>query len=138
MRSGATWAFFVAPKGVGVSMVLIALFGCSGSDDAEAEPTTDLRYCDVQPIFEEKCVRCHQEDGDVSGAPALDEYELVRARAGSIKSAITRGGATGMPPVGVDAYDVDPPVEPLTDEELDLLVEWTTGGAPEGDPASCD
>ncbi len=137
MRCGAPLACSLARKIVGNLALAGALLGCSsGETDGEALPSTDLRYCDVEPIFEDKCVRCHSDGGDVATPFSLERYDDVDERATAIKRAIRGTGAGSMPPVGV--YDVDPDVEPLSDEERDLLSEWIAGGAPEGDDSSCD
>lgn len=131
MRSGILqaspskrWVFF----GVIFSA---AFFGCSPSDPHEEEPTTDFTYCDARIVIEEKCLRCHQEDGDLSAPFFLDTYDDISRRIDSLERVIRNGS---MPFLD---RDLEPEVEPLTTAERELLLEWLAAGAPEGE-GSCE
>ena len=95
-----------------------------------ARPVTFAK--DVAPILQDKCQQCHQPN---SIAPmSLISYEDARPWARSMKQrVITRQ----MPPwhidpsVGVHEFKND---MSLTDAQIDTIVRWVDGGAPEGDP----
>ncbi len=87
---------------------------------------------DVAPIFNDKCVACHQPN---SIAPmSLMTYEDSRPWARSIKE---RVGARQMPPwhidktVGIQKFKND---MSLTDDQIATVVSWVDQGAPMGDP----
>jgi hypothetical protein len=98
-----------------------------------AEPARTPTFTrDVAPIFQAKCEACHRTN---SIAPmALTSFEEVRPWARSIK---TRVSARQMPPwhidktVGIQQFQND---RSLTDEQIDTIVRWVDGGAPQGDP----
>ncbi len=94
-------------------------------------PTTDLTYCDAKVIIEDKCLRCHSDDGDISTPFDLERYDQITSRLSSMKRVIENGSMPFMD------RDLEPPVEPLTNEEKELLLEWLRAGAPEGS-GSCD
>jgi hypothetical protein len=84
---------------------------------------------DILPIFESRCARCHA-DGNVSGVTLL-QYPGARLVTWPIRQAVSRGH---MPPwfaEGEPAFKAPPP---LTARELNVLMTWATGGAPEGKP----
>src|SRR4051812_41382539 len=63
----------------------LALLGASCStDEKEPEPTgsTVSYWQDVAPIFEQRCLSCHQEGG--LGPFRLDDYETAKAHAAGI------------------------------------------------------
>jgi hypothetical protein len=87
---------------------------------------------DVAPIFQAKCQECHQPN---SIAPmSLITFQDARPWARSIKE---RVAARQMPPwhidpsVGVQKFKND---ISLSDEQVDTIVRWVDGGAPQGDP----
>jgi hypothetical protein len=87
---------------------------------------------DVAPIFQAKCQECHQPN---SIAPmSLITFQDARPWARSIKE---RVAARQMPPwhidpsVGVQKFKND---ISLTDDQVDTIVRWVDGGAPQGDP----
>ena len=97
--------------------------------DTPAKPTFSK---DVAPIFQAKCQECHQPN---SIAPmSLITYQEARPWARSIKE---RVATRQMPPwhidrsVGVQKFKND---MSLTDEQVDTIVRWVDGGAPQGDP----
>jgi mono/diheme cytochrome c family protein len=98
--------------------------------DTPAKPVTFSK--DVAPIFQAKCQECHQPN---SIAPmSLITYQEARPWARSIKE---RVATRQMPPwhidktVGVQKFKND---MSLTDEQVDTIVAWVDGGAPQGDP----
>jgi hypothetical protein len=87
---------------------------------------------DVAPIFQAKCQECHQPN---SIAPmSLITFQDARPWARSIKE---RVASRQMPPwhidksVGVQKFKND---ISLTDQQVDTIVGWVDGGAPQGDP----
>ncbi|PYQ82306.1 MAG: hypothetical protein DMG03_17940 [Acidobacteria bacterium] len=98
--------------------------------DTPAKPVTFSK--DVAPIFQAKCQQCHQPN---SIAPmSLITYQDARPWARSIKE---RVASHQMPPwhidktVGVQKFKND---MSLSDDQIDTIVRWVDGGAPQGDP----
>jgi hypothetical protein len=111
---------------LGASLVLAA----SATAQTGERPVTFSK--DVAPIVQAKCQQCHQPN---SIAPmSLITYKDARPWARSIKE---RVATRQMPPwhidpsVGVQKFRND---LSLTDEQIDTIVSWVDGGAPEGDP----
>jgi hypothetical protein len=87
---------------------------------------------DVAPILQAKCQSCHQPN---SIAPmSLITFQEARPWARSIKERVS---TRQMPPwhidksVGVQSFKND---MSLSDEQIDTIVRWVDGGAPQGDP----
>ncbi len=98
--------------------------------DTPAKPVTFSK--DVAPILQTRCQECHQPG---SIAPmSLMTYQEARPWAKSIKDRVAQ---RQMPPwhidrsVGVQKFKND---MSLTDEQVDTIVKWVDGGAPQGDP----
>lgn len=97
--------------------------GVDAGRDAAMPPTTDLTYwADVRPIIEENCVPCHGPGGERF---SLFSYASARSRRFTIRNVVS---ARIMPPCD------DEPAEScgLSQDEIDRIVEWAAGGAPEG------
>ena len=95
------------------------------------DETGPTYYRDAKPIFDRKCVMCHQPENI---APfSLQTYDEVSTFAQIIVPAITNRIMPPWPP-GADctSYKHD---RSLTDEELATLLAWVDAGAHEGDPA---
>ena len=100
---------------------------------ATASAATGVTFSkDVAPILQAKCQECHQPD---SIAPmSLITYKEVRPWAKSIRERVS---TRQMPPwhidrsVGVQQFKND---MSLTDQQVDTIVRWVDGGAPQGDP----
>ena len=99
---------------------------------AQTAPATPTFSKDVAPIFQSKCQSCHQPE---SIAPmSLVTYKDSRPWARSIKDRVAR---RQMPPwhidqsVGVQKFKND---MSLSDAQIDTIVRWVDGGAPEGNP----
>ncbi len=99
---------------------------------AQGTAATPTFSKDVAPIFQAKCQACHQPN---SIAPmSLITYQEARPWARSIRERVV---ARQMPPwhidrsVGVQKFKND---MSLTDEQIDTIVRWVDGGAPQGDP----
>ena len=97
---------------------------------ADAKPTFSK---DIAPIFQSRCVSCH-EPGSIAPM-SLRTYEDSRPWARSIKQRVQ---TRQMPPwhinraVGVQKFKND---MSLTDEQVDTIVKWVDAGAPQGSPA---
>jgi len=85
---------------------------------------------DVAPIVQKNCQVCHRP-GE-AGPFSLLTYEEARPRAAAIKSAIVAGR---MPPWHADPrYGRFSNSMSLSASEVDTIVKWVDGGAPQGDP----
>jgi hypothetical protein len=102
-----------------------------GASAAQAhEPiTTKLTWTqEISRIVYKRCASCHQEGGT---AFSLVTYGEARPWAKAIREEVLE---RRMPPwgavEGVGAFRDDPSLTPL---EIEMLVNWVEGGAPEGD-----
>jgi len=94
-------------------------------------PSQSTFYKDVLPVLQNRCQQCHRAG---EAAPmSLITYKETRPWAKAIREAvITRK----MPPWPADPhYGKFSNDRSLSRAEIDTLVAWTDGGAPEGDPA---
>jgi mono/diheme cytochrome c family protein len=117
-------------SGVGI-LAVGALFALPGTTSAaEAKKATFSK--DVAPIFQSKCVTCH-EPGSIAPM-SLRTFEEARPWARSIKQRVS---TRQMPPwhinqsVGVQKFKND---MSLTDQQIETVVAWVDQGAPQGDP----
>ena len=99
-------------------------------DDRPPERTNDLWHGSIQKIVNDRCVRCHRDDG---AAPfALESYEQVAARADMITHVIQKGimppwfAAKGHLPLNNDPS--------LTKKECARLLKWLNSSRPKGNP----
>jgi hypothetical protein len=83
---------------------------------------------DVFPIFRDRCSRCHVTGGV---APmSLVTYEDAIPWAQSLQSELIVGT---MPPATADvAYGAIKHAPPLAARDLDVILDWATGGSPQG------
>lgn len=120
---------------VGLALLLVSCFlglgGCAAAGDDGASGGGDdvggdeLHYADVSPIIAEKCLRCHTDPPE-NGAPiALDSYAKIVAERSEVERVLTRRLMPLLDP------DLMPPVEDLTTQERNLLIQWLQAGAPE-------
>lgn len=118
----------------------IVASGCADSGDDSKGTQTDgggsdqeLTWCDVAPILEARCQRCHT-DPPKNGAPfPLLSYDDTQddERYEQVGNAVSRDF---MPPLWLE---VDPPVEALSCGEKETLLAWIEQDAPappEDDP----
>ena len=92
--------------------------------------TTKLTWTkEISRIIYKRCVSCHREGGS---AMSLINYDEARPWATAIREEVLE---QRMPPwgavEGVGAFRDDPS---LTSLEIEMIVSWAEGGAPEGDP----
>jgi len=107
------------------------LLGLIGAVAAQAhEPiTTKLTWTqEISRIIYKRCASCHHDGGT---AFSLMTYDEARPWAKAIREEVLE---RRMPPwgavEGVGAFRDDPSLTPL---EIEMLVSWVEGGAPEGD-----
>lgn len=88
-------------------------------------------YADVQAVFAERCVTCHQPGGV---APfSLATYEDIKKRATFIRDVVSSGY---MPPWKADShYRAFANSRSLTPEEKNAILQWIDAQAPEGNTA---
>ncbi|MBX7079189.1 MAG: hypothetical protein K1X88_08405 [Nannocystaceae bacterium] len=113
--------------------------GISGADGSDSGGTTDARpdwVHDVAPLVFEHCVPCHADGGI---APfSLQDYDSAATWSGSIAAQVQIGL---MPPWHALTTDECAPPLPfahdarLGEAQIQLLADWNSGGAPQGDPA---
>lgn len=104
-----------------VPFFVLSISACAGDGSDGAE----LGYMDVEPVIQDKCLRCHG-DPMKNGAPvSLTSYDDVYDERMVIEQKI-RGG--DMPPTYLN---LSPPVEDLSSSERSLLLDWLDEGAPE-------
>lgn len=133
MRNG------VRPLGL-LGAWLVVSSCADGGDDSKGKQTDDggsnaeLTWCDVAPILEARCQRCHSDPPD-NGAPfPLVTYDDTQRedRYPHMREAVER---EFMPPLWLS---LDPPVQPLSCSEKATLLAWIDEGAaptPDDDPA---
>jgi hypothetical protein len=108
---------------------------CSSDSTSDAPADTSSAptfYQDVLPLFDAKCVQCHQDGGI---APfSLHDFDEARPRANQI-AAYTADRV--MPPylleTGGECGSFDESIA-LTDAQIALIGEWARGGALPGTP----
>jgi hypothetical protein len=90
--------------------------------------------CDVDDVFARKCRRCHTIPTR-HGAPFVfltwQDTQQVRGDQ-PLAALIGRAVRSGFMPYRIEA---NPPVQPLTEEEKKIIVDWVDAGAPRQD---CD
>lgn len=113
-------------------IVLGMMLALPGIAYAKADETPTYAK-DVAPIFRDKCEACHRP-GYIAPM-SLQTYAESRPWARSIKN---RVATRQMPPwhidksVGIQDFQND---RSLTDTQIDTIVRWVDGGAPQGNPA---
>ncbi len=109
---------------------LSILFACN-NDKSKDSTTESLTWTkDIQPIVEQHCVRCHQEDGQGTGD--YTNFETVQAMAPLMLDAIDGGR---MPPAAADPdchdyQDSDKFIIPT--ESRNAIEEWIDNDMPYG------
>jgi hypothetical protein len=92
--------------------------------------TTNLTWSkEISRLIYQHCASCHRPDGR---AMSLLTYEEARPWAKAIRDEVLNRRMPPWDPVkGVGQFRDDPS---LSQPEMDLLVSWVEGGAPEGNP----
>jgi len=109
-------------------VILVSLFGAVAVQ-AHEPITTKLTWTqEISRIVYKRCASCHHEGG---GAFSLATYEEARPWAKAIREEVLE---RRMPPwgavEGVGAFRDNPSLTPV---EIEMIVNWVEGGAPEGD-----
>jgi hypothetical protein len=125
---------FVACTPDPAGIVTSPTIGAAG-EGSSVEPT----WCDVARVLEQKCQRCHQ-DPPQNGAPfSLLTYDdtQVLDRGGTPRYERMHDAVESeyMPATFVK---LEPPVEPLTESERGLLLEWAASGGPSTGGTRCE
>ena len=123
-----------------VSVLLVAsgvaaLGGCESEKSSPMTGTGAVTFWkDVAPIYNQKCVRCHQEGGI---APfRLDNFADAKAHAAQALAEVTAGT---MPPyfmVHDGSCGSFHDEAALSDSEKSVIASWVNGGQTEGTPVS--
>lgn len=115
-------------KGTGSLFLACALlFAHAG--EAHKGITSRFTYnTEVHPVFLNRCGRCHIDGG--VGPMSLLKYEDAFPWAESLRTELLEAGS-GDPHDFVKAAHRD-----LSARELDIILDWATGGTPEGDKAN--
>jgi len=112
---------------VGVVVTLVTVLPARAHDP---RPSRYTWWRDVRPILERHCAPCHAQGG--AGPMPLVRYEEVLPWTAGIQREVLE---RRMPPWPPEAGHVDLRGERLLGaREVDILAEWITGAAPEGDP----
>ncbi len=120
----------LATAALGLTLALGAGTSASAQSAATAAPTFSK---DVAPILQRSCQACHRPG--MMAPMSLLTYQDARPWARSIKAKVSN---REMPPwfidkhVGIQKFKDDPS---LSDKEIQTIVQWVDGGAPQGNPA---
>jgi hypothetical protein len=111
-------------------LFIVGLIGVSVAP-AHEPITTKLTWTqEISRIVHKRCASCHRESG---AAFSLMTYDEARPWAKAMREEVLE---RRMPPwgavEGVGAFRDDPGLTPV---EIEMIVNWAEGGAPEGDPA---
>jgi len=120
--------------------------GSSTSCSDDPGPTGEYP-CDVGPIIEAKCQRCHTTESEQDECYA--NKSCLKAPFSLLTWADTRAKYGGTPvyehiprviengSMPMKASDLSPPVQELTESEKTILIDWAEGCAPPA-AAACD
>jgi copper type II ascorbate-dependent monooxygenase-like protein len=113
----------------------IALYACGGGDNKTGTSSSAVTFWhDVEPIYNARCVKCHQQGG--IGPFRLDTYADAKAYAPIELARVTQGT---MPPyfmVHDGSCGSFHDEGTLTDPEKQTVAAWVNGGMLEGTVAS--
>ncbi len=111
-----------------VAAAIVVLWCCAAeSHDIVTTPVTWNR--EIVRIVYSRCVSCHREGG--AAFPLMEYRESFPWRTAIKEEVLERR----MPPWGaVKGFGDFRNDQALTPEQLELLVSWSQGGSPEGDP----
>jgi hypothetical protein len=110
--------------------VVAALALPTGARAHEAALSRYTYWEHVRPIFEKHCASCHREGG--VGPMSLLEYQSAVPWSNAIQLQVL---SRTMPPfLPEDESGPFRGARGLSAEELDVLIDWTVGATPEGEP----
>jgi hypothetical protein len=109
-------------------LAVLTMFMLARAGNAHEGVTSKFTYnADVHPIFLNRCGRCHIDGG--VGPMSLLKYEDAFPWAESLRAELL-AATTG------DRHDfVKAAHRQISARELDVVLDWATGGTPEGDKA---
>jgi hypothetical protein len=129
------------PKNLYYWILPAAAFACTiqmadAAPSSAAEPKNDTAPTfakNVAPILFKNCVPCHRADGSAARVP-LVSYDAVKRRSKELQDKVRH---RDMPPWPADStrslpFRNDPR---LSQHDIDTLVNWVDGGAPNGNDA---
>lgn len=126
-------------KRAGAAAATFAAVAVAWSVSGEAHKGVTSKYtynADVYPIFAKRCGRCHVDGG--VGPMSLVKYEDAFPWAESLRSELLGVSLSGedAPPAtnDPDAF-VKVAHRQVSARDLDIVLDWATGGTPEGDAA---
>jgi len=126
-REISRWAF---PTMICLTLAIVVLAGATAVRAAQAPAAAPTFSKDVAPILYKNCVGCHRP-GEM-GPMSLVSYVDARPWAKAIRD---RVAARSMPPWFADphygTFSNDPS---LAQKDIDTIVAWVNGGAPQGSP----
>ncbi len=125
--SGLTLQMILPSRPAAALLAALPLL-CAGPLAAHTPITTRFNYLrDVLPIVERRCGSCHRPGG--IGPMSLLSYEAARPWAAAIRAAVLAGR---MPPWPIEEGLSFAGDRALSAREMDVIADWTSGGAPEG------
>jgi hypothetical protein len=103
-----------------------------GRPAAHPQITTSLTWHrDIHGILERRCLGCHRDGG--AGPMSLSTYDEARPWARAIREEVLE---RRMPPSGLrSGSTLYENARTLSLAEMEILVSWVDGGAPQGDPS---
>jgi Copper type II ascorbate-dependent monooxygenase, C-terminal domain len=115
-------------------LLVMNVVGCGGGQGSGSTAGAVTYWQDVAPIYNDKCVRCHQAGGI---APfRLDDYASARQNATLELGRVTQGT---MPPyfmVHDDSCGSFHDESTLTEQQKTTIAAWVNGGSQEGTPGA--
>lgn len=119
-----------------VALTSVAILAAAPRGDAHKGVTSKFTYnADVYPVFLNRCGRCHI-DGGVGGMSLL-KYEDAFPWAESLRTELLSAHPTTSPDADnekIDPHDfVKAAHRQISARELNVVLDWATGGTPEGD-----
>lgn len=121
-------------------LLLSAVMACSDSTTTLHSTTGDAPtwHQDIAPIVSRSCVGCHAQ-GAIAGQLPLDSYDSAAPYATLMAAHTSTGTMPPFPATQTEecqnpwGFMYDPR---LSDEQIELLSRWASGGAREGDASS--
>ena len=127
------------PSAGGIALLAAGLL-LAQPGEAHKGITSKFTYnAEVYPIFLNRCGRCHVEGG--VGPMSLLKYEDAFPWAESLRTELLAASSGEAPlpsrsPAGAETGDFTKAAHrQISARELDIILDWATGGTPEGDKA---
>ena len=114
--------------------LLLAVLALAVTGEAHKAITSKFTYnADVYPIFLSRCGHCHVMGG--VGPMSLLRYEDAFPWAEAFRTELLEAGETGANEPNRGEDFITTAHRELSARELDVILDWATGGTPEGDAA---